>query len=168
MPVDRRSLKAILADDAIPYASLNTSLTAVMPAHVIYAKVDDRPAGFSRRWLKDILREQLKFEGAIISDDLSMVGARSMQGQTLSYTQAALTALDAGCDLLLLCNQSLHGGQEIDEALQGLSQALLQEQWQPSEASELRRRQLLPRTPAMSWDELMVSAAYQQALEYLP
>jgi beta-N-acetylhexosaminidase len=168
MPIDRRSLKAILAEDAVPYHSLNTTLTSVMPAHVIYPKVDARPAGFSKRWLQGILREQLGFAGAIISDDLSMAGARQMDGQAVSYTQAALAALEAGCDLALLCNQSLNGGAEIDAALNGLAEALLKGWWQPQEASAQRRRQLLPQAPALAWDDLMVSAAYQQALEYLP
>ena len=168
MPIDRRSLKAILAEDAVPYDRLNTTLTSVMPAHVIYPKVDARPAGFSKRWLQDILREQLGFAGAIISDDLSMAGARQIDGQAVSYTQAALAALDAGCDLALLCNQSLNGGAEIDAALNGLAEAQLKGGWQPQEASEQRRRQLLPQASALTWDNLMVSAAYQQALEYLP
>src|SRR5206468_4381977 len=72
IPVDRRSLKAILADDAAPYEWLNTTLASVMPAHVVYPKVDARPAGFSSRWLTFILRGQLGFGGAIFSDDLSM------------------------------------------------------------------------------------------------
>ena len=76
IPVDRRSLKAILADDAAPYEWLNTSLSSVMPAHVVYPKVDSRPAGFSSRWLNDVLRAKLGFGGAIFSDDLSMAGAR--------------------------------------------------------------------------------------------
>ena len=168
MPIDRRSLKAILADDAVPYDSLNTTLTSVMPAHVIYPKVDARPAGFSKRWLQDILREQLGFAGAIITDDLSMTGARQIDGRSVSYTQAALAALEAGCDLALLCNQSLNGGAEIDAALNGLAEAQLKGWWQPQEASEQRRRQLLPQASALTWDNLMVSAAYQQALEYLP
>lgn len=168
MPIDRRRLKAILAEDAAPYDSLNTTLMSVMPAHVIYPQVDDRPAGFSKRWLQDILREQLGFAGAIISDDLSMAGARQIDGQSVSYTQAALTALDAGCDLLLLCNQSLNGGVAIDDALNGLSEAQLKGWWEPSDASEQRRAQLLPKAKALAWDDLMYSAAYQQALEYLP
>ena len=168
MPIDRRSLKAILAEDAVPYDSLNTTLTSVMPAHVIYPKVDARPAGFSKRWLQDILREQLGFAGAIITDDLSMTGARQIDGRSVSYTQAALAALEAGCDLALLCNQSLNGGAEIDAALNGLAEAQLKGWWQPQEASEQRRRQLLPQASALTWDNLMVSAAYQQALEYLP
>ena len=80
VPVDRRSLKAILADDAKPYEWLSTCLAAVMPAHVVYPKVDPHPAGFSPRWLKDILRQQLGFTGAVFSDDLSMEGARRIGG----------------------------------------------------------------------------------------
>ena len=80
VPVDRRSLKAILADDARPYEWLSTTLTSVMPAHVVYPKVDARPAGFSPRWLKEILRGQLGFTGAIFSDDLSMEAARQLDG----------------------------------------------------------------------------------------
>ncbi|HSI55568.1 MAG TPA: glycoside hydrolase family 3 N-terminal domain-containing protein, partial [Ramlibacter sp.] len=72
IPVDGRSLDAILADDAAPYQWLNTVLSSVMPAHVVYPKVDRRPAGFSSRWVNDILRGQLGFGGAVISDDLSM------------------------------------------------------------------------------------------------
>ena len=76
IPVDRRGLKTILSDDAAPYPWLGSVLTAVMPAHVIYSRVDARPAGFSKRWLQDILRGQMGFQGAIFSDDLSMAGAR--------------------------------------------------------------------------------------------
>ncbi|RYY97187.1 MAG: beta-N-acetylhexosaminidase, partial [Comamonadaceae bacterium] len=67
IPVDKRSLKAILADDAVPYQWLSTVLTSVMPAHVIYPKVDSLPAGFSPRWFNAILRDRLGFQGAIFS-----------------------------------------------------------------------------------------------------
>jgi beta-N-acetylhexosaminidase len=168
VPVDRRSLRAILADDAKPYAWLSTSLASVMPAHVVYPKVDDRPAGFSERWLKQILRGQLGFDGAIFSDDLSMAGARRMHGRELSYTDAALVALDAGCDLVLLCNQSLDGGQAVDALLDGLEQARVQGCWLPDDDSEARRLDLLPQTMPLPWDELMHRRAYQHALERLP
>ncbi len=172
IPVDRRSLKAILADDAAPYRWLSTVLQGVMPAHVVYPKVDTRPAGFSDTWLNGILRGQLGFGGAVFSDDLSMAGARVIDGQSVSYTQAALVALGAGCDLVLLCNQSLpsDGNQPgaIDELIAGLTQAQVKGDWQASDAGEIRRRALLPHTPALAWDALMVHPAYMHALDWIP
>lgn len=168
IPVDRRSLKAILADDAAPYGWLGTVLGSVMPAHVIYPRVDSRPAGFSRRWLEDILRGQLAFGGAIFSDDLSMAGARQIDGRTVSYAEGAVAALEAGCDLVLLCNQSLDGGRAVDALLDGLAEAQLKGRWLPREASEVRRRALLPVGTPLGWDDLMYSPAYQQALSLLP
>jgi beta-N-acetylhexosaminidase len=164
VPVDERSLKAILGDDAKPYEWLSTSLTSVMPAHVIYPKVDAAPAGFSRMWLEEILREQLGFTGAIFSDDLSMEGA-SVAG---NHTQGALAALNAGCDMVLLCNQSLGDGAAVDELLDGLSEALAYGDWVASPDSEARRLDLLPQTAPLTWDELMYHPAYQHALSRLP
>jgi beta-N-acetylhexosaminidase len=168
VPVDKRSLKAILADDAKPYEWLSTSLTGVMPAHVIYPKVDSHPAGFSARWLKEILRGQMGFTGAIFSDDLSMEGARHLEGGNLTYTEAATLALHAGCDMVLLCNQSIGKGEEVDELLAGLEAAAAQDRWQPDPDSETRRTALLPQTPPLTWDELMHDPVYQRALERLP
>lgn len=171
IPVDKRSLKAILADDAAPYRWLNTVTRSVMPAHVIYPKVDARPAGFSSTWLNGILRGQLGFGGAIFSDDLSMAGARVIDGQPVSFTQAAVVALGAGCDMVLLCNQSTAnsegGGSAVDELIAGLTEAQLKGQWQTSDASEARRQALLPQTPALEWDALMVQGAYMQALDWI-
>ena len=168
VPVDKRSLKAILSMDAKPYEWLSTSLTSVMPAHVIYPKVDALPAGFSSRWLQEILRQQLGFHGAIFSDDLSMEGARHVAGSQLSYSEAAAMALRAGCDMVLLCNQSLDGGQAVDDLLIGLQAQEVGGHWQQDPDSEARRRSLLPLTPPLSWDDLMHQAAYQHALERLP
>jgi beta-N-acetylhexosaminidase len=168
IPVDKRSLKAILADDARPYDWLGTTLASVMPAHVIYPKVDARPAGFSGKWLGDILRGQLRFNGAVFSDDLSMAGARVLDGQPVSPTQAALAALNAGCDMVLLCNQSAGEGAELDALINGLTEAQVKGLWQPSEASEERRLALLPTSRAVPWDELMVQPAYMQALDLIP
>jgi beta-N-acetylhexosaminidase len=165
IPVDKRSLKAILADDAAPYRWLNNVTTSVMPAHVIYPKVDARPAGFSAKWLNEILRGQMGFGGAIFSDDLSMAGARLIDGRQVSYTEAAVAALNAGCDMVLLCNQSVGSGEPVDELIAGLTEAQLKGQWQPLDASEARRTALLPRTPALDWDALMVSPAYMQAID---
>jgi len=167
LPIDRRSLKGLLADDAAPYAWLSTSLASVMPAHVVYARVDSRPAGFSSRWLQDILREQLRFDGAVFSDDLSMAGARRLDGRDLSYTDAAVAALHAGCDMVLLCNQSVDGGSAVDQLLDGLAGALAQGRWQSSEASESRRQLLLPSSAPLAWDDLMTSSAYRHALDRL-
>ena len=91
MPVDRRGLKRILADDAVPYAALAQDLGAVMPAHVIYPKVEAAPAGFSKKWL-GILREQLQFHGAIVTDDLSMAGAAMIYPGVVQRVRAALDA----------------------------------------------------------------------------
>jgi len=168
IPVDKRSLKAILADDAAPYPWLGSVLTAVMPAHVIYNRVDARPAGFSKRWLQDILRGQMGFQGAIFSDDLSMAGARQVQGQSLSYTEAVRAALDAGCDLALLCNRSVGGGAELDQVLDELAEAAVKGHWLPSEVSEQRRLALLPTADARDWESLVRSADYMRALDLLP
>lgn len=167
VPVDTRGLDELLAQDAAPYGWLGQSLHSVMPAHVIYPKVDARPAGFSAQWLQNVLRGTLGFGGAIFSDDLSMAGARHLDGHEVSYTEAAQAALHAGCDMVLLCNQSLGKGQAVDELLQGMSEALLKDQWIPDEVSEQRRRALLPVAPALVWDDLMVDPTYMQALESL-
>ena len=168
IPVDKRSLRSILADDARPYGWLSTTLGSVMPAHVVYAKVDDRPAGFSERWLKEILRGQFGFTGAVFSDDLSMAGARLLRGRELSYAEAAAVALSAGCDLVLLCNQSVDGGAAVDALLDGLGDALARGLWQADPDSEARRLALLPASPPLTWDELMHDPVYQHALERLP
>ena len=168
VPVDTRSLSALLAEDAAPYPWLRSTLTSVMPAHVIYPKVDKRPAGFSAKWLQDILRGKLGFDGAIFSDDLSMEGARRIDGALVSYTEAAVVALQAGCDMVLLCNQSLGEGTAVDELLDGLAGEQAAGRWQPSADSEARRIALLPQTPPLAWDDLMFQPAYLQALEMLP
>ncbi len=100
IPVDERSLDTIRAHDLVPFAHLSQQLAAVMPAHVIYPQVDAQPAGFSRRWLQDILRGELRFDGVIFSDDLSMAGAHVV-GDAASRIEAALSA---GCDMGLVCN----------------------------------------------------------------
>jgi beta-N-acetylhexosaminidase len=164
VPVDKRSLKAILSDDAKPYEWLSTTLSSVMPAHVIYPKVDAAPAGFSERWLRHILRGDLGFQGAIFSDDLSMEGAKVAGGAL----EAALAALHAGCDMVLLCNQSMQGGAAIDALLDGLRKAAEDGTWHPNPDSDARRLDLLPSTPPVPWDELMHQPMYQNALERLP
>jgi len=112
LPVDERPLPDLLADDASPYGWLGDTLTAVMPAHVVYPAVDPMPAGFSRRWLRDILRRRLGFRGLVFSDDLTMEGA-CVAGDIVARAHAAF---DAGCDMVLVCNRP----DEADALLAGL------------------------------------------------
>lgn len=100
IPTDERSLSELRRADLVPFIQLAGKLAAVMPAHVIYPQVDERPAGFSRQWLQGILRGELGFEGVIFSDDLSMAGAHVV-GDAAARIEAALTA---GCDMGLVCN----------------------------------------------------------------
>ena len=166
--LDRRSLEAILAQDAAPYGWLNTSLSAVMPAHVVYPKVDSRPAGFSEKWLTDVLRSRLGFDGAIFSDDLSMVAAGVVDGHQVGFAQAAVAALNAGCSMVLLCNQSLNGSTVIDEVLADLMQAHREGRWHSRSADAQRRLDLLPTASVIDWDALMVHPAYMRALDLIP
>ncbi len=168
LPLDTRGLRTILAQDAAPYGWLGTSLASVMPAHVVYPRVDARPAGFSTRWLEDILRGQLGFTGAVFSDDLSMAGAGIIDGQAVSFSQACIVALNAGCDMVLLCNQCLDGNSAIDDLIEGLARAQVTGKWSPRPASEQRRLALLPSAPPLDWDTLMVQPQYMRSLDLVP
>lgn len=150
IPVDERDLKAILAEDAAPYAWLGMSLSGVMPAHVIYPKVDKHPAGFSKKWLS-LLRKDMGFQGVIFSDDLSMEGA-SVAGSVVDGAQAALAA---GCDMVLICNSPA----KADELLAGLKVA----RSAVAKASEARIAALVPFLPASGWDDLQRDARYLAA-----
>ncbi|CAN5379440.1 beta-N-acetylhexosaminidase [soil metagenome] len=101
IPFDDRDFQTIAEQDLLPFTQLVTAgLKGIMPAHVIYLALDQQPAGFSHFWLQQILRQQLGFTGAIFSDDLSMAGAKIMK----DCTERARYALDAGCDMVLICN----------------------------------------------------------------
>ena len=150
IPVDERPLAEILNDDAKPYEWLDLSLAAVMPAHVIYPKVDTLPAGFSKIWLHSVLRQELGFEGVIFSDDLSMEGA-SVAG---SVVKGAELALEAGCDAVLICNRP-------DLADQLLSKLKVSKAKQAQSATRLNR--LMSQAPAFSWDALQNEVEYQHA-----
>lgn len=103
VPTDDRPLREILRKDLAPYIpAIKAGLAAVMPAHVIYTQVDSEPAGYSRVWLQDVLREKLGFDGLIFSDDLSMEGASTAGG----VAERAQAALQAGCDMVLLCGDA--------------------------------------------------------------
>ncbi|MCP4077363.1 MAG: beta-N-acetylhexosaminidase [Gammaproteobacteria bacterium] len=101
MPFDRRELSTIESHDLQTFKRvINTHLTGIMMAHVIYDKVDELPAGYSPFWIQQVLRQQLHFDGIVFSDDLSMSGAAAVGG----YTERAKVSLQAGCDMLLVCN----------------------------------------------------------------
>jgi beta-N-acetylhexosaminidase len=152
IPVDERSLEEILQADAAPYAWLGAGLDAVMPAHVVYPAVDDQPAGFSARWIREILRERLGFAGAIFSDDLCMAGAR-VAGNVVASAHAALAA---GCDFVLVCNDS----SAADDVLEHL-------QWRRTPAFDERMTRLVPRSGAMAPAGVLQSARYRAALQDL-
>ncbi len=98
--IDARPLDEIMATDMQPFVQTLPWLDALMPAHVIFSQVDNRPAGFSKVWLKHIIRKDLKFDGVLFSDDLSMAGAKAV-GDVSARVKAAI---EAGCDIALVCN----------------------------------------------------------------
>ena len=101
LPVDDRPLAAIVADDLVPFGALIArGLEAIMPAHVVYSAIDKDPAGFSQKWLQEILRGRLGFDGLIFSDDLGMAGAQGV-GDLVARAEASVAA---GCDMVLACN----------------------------------------------------------------
>ena len=112
LPVDDRSEAQIRQTDLQPFAALAPLLDGIMPAHVVYPAVDSQPAGFSRRWLQDILRAELGFNGVIFSDDLSMAGAHAVG----DMTKRVDAALASGCDMLLVCNDRAAAEQALEHA----------------------------------------------------
>lgn len=147
-PVDERSLQEILRKDIAPYrAAIDAGLAAVMPAHVVYPQVDREPAGYSRVWLQDILRGRLGFQGLVFSDDLSMEGASAAGGPP----ERARTALEAGCDLVLLCNDPAG----LDRLLESLRDV------------PLREPRRLERMKKQGGRDLRKSVAYRESQEAL-
>jgi beta-N-acetylhexosaminidase len=111
VPVDTRQWKDILKNDLFPFQrAIDENLEAVMPAHVVYPAVDKLPAGFSSKWLKQILRLKMGFNGAVFSDDLNMKSAAVVGG----IVKRAGLALSAGCDMILVCNNPENANQVLD------------------------------------------------------
>lgn len=103
LPVDNRDLQTLREKDIQPFKQLIAEgLEAIMPAHVVYPQVDSLPAGFSKQWIQNVLRKELNFNGTVFSDDLSMEGAATMG----DFSQRALVAMEAGCDMVLVCNNA--------------------------------------------------------------
>lgn len=150
IPIDERSLDEIMQDDAAPYGWSGISLSAVMPAHVIYPQVDSLPAGFSPKWL-GILRNDLAFDGMIFSDDLAMEGA-SMEGGVVAGAHAAL---EAGCDMILICNSP----DKADVLLEQVDIGRMPD----ARKSAARLQAMLPAGRALVWDALQQDGRYLAA-----
>jgi beta-N-acetylhexosaminidase len=147
-PRDERPLAQIQKKDLLPYkAVIEAGVAAVMPAHVVYPQVDAEPAGYSKHWLQGVLRGQLKFDGLIFSDDLSMEGAAVAGGPP----ERARAALAAGCDMVLLCNNP-KGLDELLASLEGVS---------------LEKPERLDRMRKQGGRDLRKSIAYREAQEAL-
>lgn len=115
MPVDHRDLDLLLHSDIVPFKSMiENRLAGIMPAHVIYDKVDSKPAGYSHFWIEQILRKRFGFQGVVFSDDLSMEAAGIAGG----FGERADAALSAGCDMALICNH-LDGAIEAVQYIKG-------------------------------------------------
>lgn len=147
LAVDRRAYEE-LGDDLAPYRRLIANgMQSVMVAHVTFPAVDREPASLSRWWIETQLRGELGFTGAVISDDLSMTGASG--GGTVP--QRVRRALDAGCDLVLLCNAP----EQVPAALEALGGYV-------NPPAQLRLARLHGR-PGDDWDTLHASRAWQDA-----
>ncbi len=113
LPIDERDLDSIRAKDLLPFKQLIAEgLEGIMPAHVVYPKIDPSPAGFSPFWIQQILRKELNFNGTVFSDDLSMEGAASVG----DFHERARLAQLAGCDMILVCNNPA-AAEQVLEAL---------------------------------------------------
>jgi len=157
LPVDSRHFEDMIQADILPFSRLcQTELAGIMPAHIVYEQSDSLPAGFSPFWIKEVLRDRLGFQGAVLSDDLSMEGA-AIIGDPLARAEAAL---EAGCDMVLVCNKPESAVQVID----GLK--LVNDPLRHMRLIRLHGRH------AMNRDDLFASAEWKEAaktvLSYAP
>jgi beta-N-acetylhexosaminidase len=147
--VDDRPLEQIRALDLVPFvAGIEAKADAVMMAHVVYPQVDPDPAGYSKRWIEDILRREMGFRGVVFSDDIGMAAAFSAGG-----VKARIDAhLDAGCDVVLVCHPDL-----VEESLAAVAGRKL---------NTMALAGLLGRG-ALGWDGLLADARYGAAQQRL-
>jgi len=152
LPVDPRPLDILRHKDMIPYERLfRLDLPSIMMAHVVYEQVDALPASLSKRWIVDELRKRMGFEGVVFCDDLSMRGAEKAG----DYLDRAVAALDAGCDMLPVCNNRAG----VEAIVKGLKVA-------PNPVSQWRLTRLHGgATP--TWEELRAGTEWRQAREAL-
>lgn len=156
LPQDSRPLNEILRFDALPYQFNSTlNMASIMPAHVVYAEVDSRPACFSPVWIQEVLRVKLGFDGAVISDDLDMVGAHGAG----DIRARASAALGAGCDAVLSCNNM--------EDIHTLVTQPVPEMFEQVEVRHRRLSRLRPEQAGLDWTGLNQSYTYQACIERL-
>ncbi|MDQ3289612.1 MAG: beta-N-acetylhexosaminidase [Pseudomonadota bacterium] len=140
--VDPRPLEALRAVDLVPFvAGIEAKADAVMMAHVVYPLVAPEPAGYSRRWIEEILREEMGFRGVVFSDDIGMAAAFSAGG----IKERVDLHLDAGCDVVLVCHPEL-----VDESLKAVEGRKL---------NTMALAGLIGRG-AMGWDGLIADARH--------
>ncbi|NQY37905.1 MAG: beta-N-acetylhexosaminidase [Alteromonadaceae bacterium] len=153
LPIDSRSKQQIIDLDLLPFKNLIAAqkINAIMPAHIVYPDVDSQSVGFSHYWLQEVLREALAFDGVIFSDDLSMEGAASIGG----YVERAEAAQQAGCDMLLLCNNRQGCIEVIDNANIEIT----------SSCSE--RLKALLKTSRITWPDLAENVMWQQSRSFV-
>ena len=143
LPVDPRTLDELEAHDLIPFRALHKRLDAVMSAHIMFPNVDEELVSFSEFWIKTFLRETMGYEGIVFSDDLSMEGAAGVG----DYPQRARLALNAGCDVVLVCNNapaaiSVIEALEVQGGVPGaksLAPMMKRKQWRMPELQKLPR-----------------------------
>ncbi|MDO5666305.1 MAG: beta-N-acetylhexosaminidase [Alcaligenaceae bacterium] len=153
IPVDSRDFDDIWAQDIQPYVALgHLKLPSLMPAHVIYEKVDSMPAGFSKFWVQEVLRERMGYQGMVFSDDLTMEGASVVGG----ILERANAAFEAGCDMVLVCNRP-----DLADEL------LAQLEHEASSESIARLTNLMPSMPFMNWQQLHNETRYVKARQAL-
>jgi beta-N-acetylhexosaminidase len=155
LPVDGRSLDEVLAADCTPFSECVRAgeLDAIMPAHIRFAQVDSNPVGFSRFWLQDVLRGQLGFDGVIFSDDLTMEGAGAAGG----YAARIRAALNAGCDMGVVCNNR-QGALEVLDAVQDFV---------PDAKSSARLQRMRGKPAISDWSKLQESKRWQETRGWL-
>ena len=143
--VDDRSLEDMRATDLVPFAAgIAAGADAVMMAHITYPRVAPEPAGYSPRWIGDILRGEMGFRGVVFSDDIGMAAAHSAGG-----IKARVEAhLDAGCDVVLVCHPQM-----VEEALHALD---------GRKSGSMALLGLIGRG-ALGWDGLLADARYREA-----
>ncbi len=137
LPIDSRSYDEIAQHDLIPFVELMDKLQGLMPAHIIFSQVDKHPVGFSSYWLQTVLRQQLGYRGVVFSDDLSMEGA-AFAGE---YPSRAMAALDAGCDMALVCNDR--------EGAKAIIESITIDHW--SDDVTVHQQRLLEMKPKAQW-----------------